>query len=382
MAYIMNVELPELTVSQLNRHIRYLVETHVGAICVVGEVSNLSRPVSGHFYFTLKDASSQLRCVFFRDRHTAHSKTLENGQSVRLYGQLSLYEARGDFQLIVEQVHEEGRGDLYLQFELLKQKLAALGLFDAARKKTIPRFSTTIGVIVSPSAAALRDILTTLARRFPVAHIIIYPSEVQGKAAPLQLINAIGHANHEARCQVLLLARGGGSIEDLWAFNDEALAFAIANSSIPIVTGIGHETDFTLADFVADLRAATPTAAAESVTPDAHDLEAFLQHMQSRLISVLQRGVIRPAHRQITQTVSQLQFLIKQKILHCKQQLASLSSTLHALSPLATLDRGYAIVSHQHTLILSSKQISVGDAIDIQLSKGKLVGQVLSVLGD
>lgn len=280
-----------LSVTQLNRHIRNILEQDVGEVCVEGEISNLSKPASGHFYFTMKDATAQVRCVFFRNRHTSIHTRLQNGQLVLARGKLSLYEARGDYQLIVEELNEAGQGDLHQLFELLKVKLAALGLFEAARKKSLPRFPHSIGIITSASGAALRDILTTLARRFPQALVFIYPSDVQGKLAAPQLVAAIQRANAEKRCDVLILARGGGSIEDLWAFNDETLAYTIAGSLIPIVSGVGHETDFTIADFVADLRAATPTAAAEAATPDYMELIAYFQTMYDRLLAAIQRYI-------------------------------------------------------------------------------------------
>ncbi len=434
----MTRQLSVLSVSQLNRQVRSWLEHELGEVCVEGEVSNLSKPASGHFYFTLKDASAQLRCVYFRNHHTNDTRLImQNGQQIIARGRLSLYEARGDYQLIVEEVSEAGQGDLFRQFELLKTKLAALGLFEPQRKKPLPQFPIIIGVITSKQAAALHDILTTLARRYPLAEVIVYPSDVQGKQAAPQLINAIAQANHDRRCDVLILARGGGSIEDLWAFNDEHLAHAIAASQIPIVSGIGHETDFTIADFVADFRAATPTAAAEAITPNAVDLLAYLQAMQARLITAttrfvqhkqlllsheiqkitspsqliathwqtldylsshLQRALLQSLaqkrHRlhltlarltaknpgiMLQQARIHLQGLESQllqqtvmKLTACKQQFATQLATLHAVSPLATLDRGYAIVTHRHKVLYDNKQVKAGDIITIRLAKGML----------
>ncbi len=431
-----------LTVSQLNRDVRTYLEFEMGEVCVAGEISNLSKPASGHFYFTLKDASAQLRCVYFRNRHVgAVSRGVLNGQQVIARGKLSLYEARGDFQLIVEQLDEAGQGDLYRKFELLKSKLAALGLFDAARKKPLPRIPDCIGVITSASSAALHDVLTTLARRFPLIPVIIYPSDVQGMQAAPQLIKALQRANHEKRCDVLILARGGGSIEDLWAFNDEFLAYAISKSVIPVVSGVGHETDFTIADFVADLRAATPTAAAESVVPDWLDLMARLQMIQASMTSAISRFI---KHKQLllnhevqkiaspgrlinthSQTLDYLArhiqraqaqlFAQKQHQLHLavirlnakhpgllfkqtrlrvqalkaslvqkinlkltqsRQQFMQQRITLHAVSPLATLDRGYAIATCRKKILIDSQQVRLGDLIDVRLAKGGLVCEV------
>jgi exodeoxyribonuclease VII large subunit len=281
-----------LTVSQLNRNIRAWLENEMGEVQVEGEISNLSKPSSGHFYFSLKDSSAQIRCVYFKNRFNLTSdSTLENGQLIVARGILSLYEARGDYQLIVDEIKQAGEGNLFKQFEDLKNKLALKGLFEQARKKPFPLFPLTIGVITSPSGAALRDVLTTLARRYPLAKVVVYPTEVQGKNAHLQIIEALKRANQEQRCQVLLLTRGGGSIEDLWAFNQEALALAIAHSSIPIVSGVGHETDFTIADFVADLRAATPTAAAEAVTPSKEELIRYFITYEQKIIGILLKSI-------------------------------------------------------------------------------------------
>lgn len=278
-----------LTVSQLNNQIRTWLEHDIGEISVTGELSNLSKPSSGHYYFTLKDEKAQLRAVFFRNYHTALSKQFTDGQQVIAYGKLSLYEARGDYQLIVQDLKPNGLGELYRQFELLKNKLENLGLFAAINKKPLPSFPLAIGIITSSTGAALQDILTTLNRRFPLARVFLYACEVQGKTASLQLVNAIKQANYDKHCEVLILARGGGSLEDLWAFNDELLALTISKSSIPIVSGVGHETDFTIADFVADFRAATPTAAAEAVTPDRYELLKIIDSLNVRLFMVIKR---------------------------------------------------------------------------------------------
>lgn len=439
----MITQTPVLTVTQLNRQVRSWLEHEMGTVSVEGELSNLSKPASGHLYFTLKDATAQIRCVYFRNRHASlDSSNLQNGQQVLIHGNLSLYEARGDYQLIVEQIHEAGVGDLYRQFELLKTKLAAQGLFEPSRKKPLPRFPCIIGIVTSASGAALRDILSTLERRFPIAQVIVYASEVQGNQAAGQLKNAIQLANRDQRCEVLILARGGGSMEDLWAFNDQSLAHAIANSLIPVVSGVGHETDFTIADFVADLRAATPTAAAEAVSPNVVDLLVLLQTIETQLRMAITRFIqhqqllLRHETQKITspkQLISSywqsvdylrahLQHAIQQRLaqtkhhLHLtqarletkhpvtllhharaqiqqlenallqqtnmninrlKQQFTNQLATLHAVSPLATLDRGYAIVTRKNKVVLDSQQVSVGDRIDIRLAKGSMIGKVI-----
>ncbi len=390
-----------LTVTQLNRQVRSYLEYEVGEVCVAGEISNFSKPASGHFYFTLKDATAQVKCVYFRNRHTGVARGLDNGQQVIARGKLSLYEARGDYQLIVEQLDEAGQGDLYRQFELLKVKLAALGLFDAARKKPLPRIPQCIGVITSATGAAMHDILTTLERRFPLVPVLVYASDVQGKQAAPQLIQALVRANHEKRCDVLILARGGGSIEDLWAFNDEQLAHAIFNSAIPVVSGVGHETDFTIADFVADLRAATPTAAAESVVPNKMDLIQTLDYLERHLHRAMGQLLAKQQH-QLQMTVMRLQGnhpgrlvqqalmrvstlevslhkLMEMKIALLRQHFMQQLATLHAVSPLATLDRGNAIATCRNTVLLESEQVRPGDVIDVRLARGSLACEVRGI---
>lgn len=432
-----------LSVTQLNHQIRLLLEQQVGPICVQGELSNLSQPASGHLYFTLKDAGAQLRCVFFRNRH-GPNQSLQNGQQIIARGVLSVYEPRGDYQLMVSAVDDAGIGDLHQLFEALKLKLAGLGLFEPGRKKMLPRFPQCIGVVTSSSGAALRDILTTLGRRFPQALVLVYPSDVQGKAAAPQLIAALTRANQDARCDVIILARGGGSIEDLWAFNDETLAHTISASHIPIVTGIGHETDFTIADFVADWRAATPTAAAETVTPDYTEWVAYLQMMRDRLLILIKRilqhrrlllqhriQTLASPERLVANYCQKLDYLerhllstIQQSLLikhqRCQVLLTQLAAkhpsarltqvgmilarletrclqamraifvcyqqrfqaqltTLNAVSPLATLDRGYALVMHDQHLVMNSHDVAIGDVVRVRLAKSELVCAVTDV---
>lgn len=271
------------TVSRLNLETQFLLAEHFGLIWVEGEISNLSTPTSGHFYFTLKDVEAQVRCAMFRTQNRRLVFKPENGCQVLVKAQVSLYESRGDFQLIVEQMEEAGDGALRRAFEQLKQKLAAEGLFAAEHKRALPSIPQSIGVITSPSGAAIRDILTVLRRRFPAIPVILYPAAVQGADAPREIVRALALADRRRECDVLLLARGGGSLEDLWAFNDPAVARAIFDCAIPVVTGIGHETDFTIADFVADFRAATPSAAAEAVTPDRNEWLARFVRLETQL---------------------------------------------------------------------------------------------------
>jgi exodeoxyribonuclease VII large subunit len=277
------------TVSRLNREVRILIERGLGVIWVQGELSNLSAPSSGHWYFSMKDRDAQLRCAMFRQRNTTVGFTPKVGQQVLARGRISLYEPRGEYQFIVEHLEEAGIGALRREFERLKLKLAAEGLFALERKRSLPRFPRRIGVITSPTGAAIRDILHILSRRFPPAAVLIYPAPVQGAAAAAALVAAVELAAARAECDVLIVARGGGSLEDLWAFNDERLARAIRASRIPIVSGVGHEIDFTIADFVADARAPTPSGAAELVTPDRNTFLEALTRTLERLNVCMRR---------------------------------------------------------------------------------------------
>lgn len=281
-------------VTRLNREVRAVLEGSFPPLWVVGEISNLAQPASGHLYFSLKDDLSQVRCAMFQNRKRAMQFKPENGMSVLVRAGVSLYENRGEYQLIVEYMEPAGVGDLQRAFEELKQRLHREGLFDEQHKKPLPPMAMHIGVVTSPTGAAIRDILTVLGRRFPLARIIIYPTAVQGEGAAEQILNMLQTADQRKECDVLILARGGGSLEDLWAFNDEKLARAIFYCAIPVVTGIGHEIDFTIADFVADRRAATPSAAAELVSPDQQQLLRQLERQQAfltrQLNHVLNRG--------------------------------------------------------------------------------------------
>ncbi len=267
---------------ELNRELRVHLEAGFPRLWLAGELSNLSRPASGHWYFTLKDARAQVRCALFRGQRGNVAGEPANGDRVLVRGRISLYEARGDCQLIADALLPAGSGALQQAFEALKNKLESEGLFAAERKRPLPRFPEAIAVVTSPSGAALRDVMATLKRRWPAARVHLFPSQVQGEQAVLDLIAALDRVERHGRSAVAILARGGGSIEDLWAFNDEALARRIATLPIPLVSGVGHETDFTIADFVADLRAATPTAAAEATTPDGPALARAVAELDRR----------------------------------------------------------------------------------------------------
>jgi exodeoxyribonuclease VII large subunit len=279
------------TPSGLTRFVRDLLEDTLPLIWVEGEISNFSRPASGHLYFTLKDSGAQVRCAMFKPRSTWLRFKPADGMRVLARVRVSLYEARGEFQLIVDSLEEVGEGALQRAFEQLKAKLASEGLFDAELKRAIPSYPRRIGVITSPTGAAVRDVLSVLGRRFPYTEVEILPVPVQGKEAPPAIVAMLRAASAAARHDVLLLTRGGGSLEDLWAFNDEAVARAIRASAIPIVSAIGHQIDFTIADFAADLRAPTPSAAAELLVPDANELARTLARQRQRLAQRLQRGL-------------------------------------------------------------------------------------------
>ena len=284
---------PVLTVSELNREVRLLIERGFPLIWVEGELSNVSRPSSGHLYFTLKDRDAQVRCAMFRNRNQLLRFRPADGQQVRVRARVSLYEPRGDYQLIAEHMEEAGDGALQRAFDELKRRLAAEGLFDEARKRPLPRFPHRVGVITSPTGAAIRDILSVLGRRFPSLPVLVYPVPVQGEAAAPQIAAALARASARRDCDVLILARGGGSLEDLWAFNEEVVARAIRDCGIPVISGVGHEVDVTIADFAADLRAATPSAAAELVSRSAEDLVQGFARQAERLQRLMEQRLQR-----------------------------------------------------------------------------------------
>jgi exodeoxyribonuclease VII large subunit len=339
-------------VAELNFAIKQLLESNVPLLWVRGEISNLVKAASGHFYFSLKDDQAQVRCVMFRHKNQLLSEPISNGQQVEVLAIVTLYEQRGDFQLTVEQMRPAGLGILYEQFERLKQLLQSEGLFAATRKRPLPTFPKSIGIITSPQAAALRDVLTTLRLRLPSVPVVLYPTPVQGTGSAEKIALAIQLANQRAECDVLIVCRGGGSIEDLWAFNEEVLARAIAASEIPIVSGVGHETDFTIADFVADERAPTPTAAAQRVVPDRHALLKGLQdqaqHLQRaqrnrmqnfmQAVDYLQRRMVHPMQQlqRRVQQLDQLQQRMQRAYAYRKQhqywQWQSLAQRLRAAS--------------------------------------------------
>ena len=310
------------SISRLNREVRTLLETGFPLLWIEAELSNFARPASGHWYFSLKDEAAQVKCAMFKNRNQLVKVLPANGKQVLVRARIGLYEPRGDYQIIIEHMEEAGDGALRRQFEILKNKLAEEGLFDTTHKNTIPRTITRVGIVTSPSGAAVHDILTTLQRRFPM-QIIIYPTPVQGKGACKKIATAINKANARQEVDVLLVARGGGALEDLWEFNEEIVARAIYESKIPVVTGVGHEVDFTIADFVADQRAATPTAAAELISPDRYQQLQKLTSYQSRLIGLIEKN--------LQQKQQQVDWLSK-RIRHPKERLQILKQKVNQLN--------------------------------------------------
>ena len=386
-----------LTVTDLTRYIREVLEEDpvLMNVRVTGEISNLSRPRSGHIYFTLKDTGAALRCVIWRSSAARIPHDLQDGMAIEAHGSIGVYEASGQYQLYVRSVQPAGEGRLYQEFLRLKAQLEAEGLFDPEQKQPIPEQPHKIGIVTSTNAAALQDMLNTLQNRYPLVEVILAPASVQGIAAPPEIVRAIRALNRRDDIDVILVARGGGSLEDLWCFNDERVVRAIADSTIPIITGIGHETDFTLSDFAADLRAPTPTAAAVEATPDVRDLYEMLQgsvyRLQYNFQSILEshtdrlQGVYNRLERvspiyQIhsdQQRLDELEQRSTRALRHIlnlhRAQSQSLNQRLAALNPQAVLERGYAIVSRDDgSLVRSVQQVQVGETIHIHLSDGKI----------
>jgi exodeoxyribonuclease VII large subunit len=438
--------LPVLTVSELNRMARRALESQLPLLWVEGEVSNFIRAASGHWYFSLKDANAQVRCVMFRGRNQFADFTPANGDHVEIRALPSLYEARGDFQLGAEQIRRAGAGRLYEAFLKLKAKLDAEGLFDPARKRRLPRFPRSVGIVTSPQAAALHDVLTALARRMPALPVILYPTPVQGAGAGAQIAAAIRTASARAECDVLLVCRGGGSLEDLWAFNDEAVARAIAASTMPVVSGVGHETDITLADIAADLRAPTPTAAAELASPARQELLAQLeqlarqlshrierrQHADMQRLDYLARRLVHPA--ELLRRLQMGRALLGQRLDHAgrsrltreqlqlarlgqrlvtprhaigraqqrldalgtrarhaaqgglverRLDLARIASSLAHLNPEGVLARGYSIVQlDTGAVVRDATSLTAGDALRIRFHRGQARATVESTRED
>ncbi|XOQ48913.1 MAG: exodeoxyribonuclease VII large subunit [Eubacteriales bacterium] len=396
-----------LSVTQLNTYIKSLFDgderlTHV---FLSGEISNFTNHYkSGHLYLSLKDDRCVIRAVMFAQSARRLRFMPKDGMKVIVRGRVSVYEPSGQYQFYIEDMQPDGLGALNMAFEQLKAKLEAEGLFSAQRKKPLPRFPRRIGVITSPTGAAVHDITTILARRYPLAEIVFCPVLVQGEGAAPQLVDALERFNRLSCADVIILGRGGGSLEDLWPFNEECVARAVAASSIPVISAVGHETDFTICDFVADLRAPTPSAAAELAVPDAAELMAFLSGSTARLKECMQRQIAdlrrklavlttsytfqRPQNRiemeriRVDQLHERLLACIYQKAAEAKLELRTASGKLNALSPLATLSRGYTITyNHQEQIVSEIASIQEGERISVLLKDGKLHCLVESVEG-
>jgi exodeoxyribonuclease VII large subunit len=329
------------SVSRLNREAKALLEGSFPLLWVEGELSNLSRPASGHLYFSLKDAQAQVRCALFRGSQRGLGVTPKDGMQVLVRARVSLYEGRGDYQLIVESLEEAGEGALRRAYELLRNRLSQEGLFDSARKRPLPRLPKRIGIITSPSGAVLHDILTTLKRRFPAIPVLLHPVPVQGEGAAEKIAAMIQLAGQRRDCDVLILARGGGSLEDLWAFNEEVLARAIHACPIPIVCGVGHETDVSIADFVADARAPTPTAAAEMLSPNQSDWQLALEQKEQRLVRLL-RDRLRTAQQRLD--------YLSTRLVHPRERLARLNERLQSLGTRLRLAQFHVREHSAHSL--------------------------------
>ncbi|BCB04684.1 exodeoxyribonuclease VII large subunit [Bacillus sp. KH172YL63] len=438
-----------LTVQALTKYIKrkFDKDPHLSNLFVRGEISNFKRHSSGHMYFTLKDEKARILSVMFSSHNQSMKFMPENGMNVLVRGDISVYESGGQYQIYVKEMQPDGIGELYLAYEQLKDKLEKAGYFDQSRKRPIPKFPKRIAVVTSPTGAAIRDIITTIKRRYPIGEILVFPALVQGDQAAASIADAMGKVNEIGNIDVLIIGRGGGSIEELWGFNEEIVADAIWNSTVPVISAVGHETDFTIADFVADLRAPTPTAAGEMAVPHIDDLlerimnrklrliKSFKTKLQSernrlngltksyalrnprylyqqkietvdRLTDQLQRNIslhvkgnreyLNGLHQRLQRVhPSQLITLQKERVLHSQTSLekqfkqvlkekrhrfSSALSTLHALSPLKIMDRGYSLVyKEEGNLIKSSQQIQKGDRLEINVRDGKIHCEVESV---
>jgi len=385
-----------LTPVQLNTLARELLEGAFAQVWVEGEISNFARPASGHLYFTLKDEHAQVRCAMFRMKASALRFTPRNGMKVLVRGRLTLYEARGEFQLVLEHMEEGGEGALRRAFEELKARLAAEGLFEQARKRPLPRFARHLAVITSSRGAAVRDVLTVLSRRWPLLSVDVLPVAVQGASSAMEIRTMLERASASGRYDVILLTRGGGSLEDLWSFNDEALARAIVASSVPVVSAVGHEIDFSLSDFAADLRAPTPSAAAEILVPEIGEMHARLRQLHARLERAMQRRMsalaqrsdvaglrlqsLRPQLRlergrhRLALLGQRLQAGMRRRLDQRGQRVELLARALATVSPLATLARGYAVLrdSESGVLLRRAGDARPGQSVEAQLGEGRL----------
>lgn len=391
------------SVAELTREIKVLLETSLPVCWVEGEISNFKIHTSGHFYFSLKDNDAQMPCVMWRSRNMALFFTPKDGMKVRAWGKITVYEKRGYYQFDVIKLQPAGVGELQQAFEQLKRKLHAEGLFDAQYKQPLPRYPERIGIVTSPTGAVIQDLVTILNRRFPGIEIILTPVRVQGEGAAMEIANAINMFNNYGKVDVIIIGRGGGSLEDLWAFNEEIVARAIFRSKIPIISAVGHEVDFTISDFVADVRAATPSAAAELAVPDRAELRNQLRFLQQQITDIT-AACIRSERerlqalinsysfrrtpdriRQYQQRIDELQHSLQLSLAHrlhlLSHQLQSLTQRLQALAPGAILKRGYTIClrDRDRQLVTQASALQLNEAIRVQFYQGNALGTVVEI---
>ena len=386
------------SVAELNRAARLTLENGIGEVWVEGEISRLTLHSSGHWYFTLKDEAAAVSCAMFKQNNAMVLFHPKDGIKVRVLGQASLYEARGNYQLIAHKMEEAGKGDLQEQFEKLKAKLAAEGLFDEDRKKPLPLLPRKIGVVTSPTGAAVRDIINVLTRRFPNIGILLAPVTVQGEGSAPRIAKAINYLNTRNDIDLMIVGRGGESLEDLWAFNEEVVARAIAASEIPVISAVGHEIDFTISDFVADLRAPTPSAAAELAVPVKSELEEQINRLAARLGGSLQNRALvlreripgfrktmaqalsaslRQRQQRIDEASLRLSHRLQTSVAERKQNLKRLKAQLRAYSPLGVLDRGYSLTeTADGAVVRNAKELKKGDLLKTRFAKGTVLSEV------
>jgi exodeoxyribonuclease VII large subunit len=398
-------EQPVVSVSGIAFYLKDLLERDdlLQNIWVQGEVSNYKTYSSGHCYFTLKEGDAQLPCVFFKNsRLRSSAPNLRDGLAITVNGRIAFYERDGKLQCYVERVKLLGEGELFQRFEQLKARLKAEGLFDEERKRPLPSQPTVIGIVTSPQAAALRDMMRVLHTRYPVGRVILSPTLVQGAEAPEAIAEALDLLNEHGEADVVIIGRGGGSIEELWAFNEEVVARAIARSRIPVISGVGHETDFTIADFVADYRASTPTAAAAAAVPNIEDWRTDIQEKQRLLVSLIEEclcdlkeqldyamrdlqrasplSLVERRRQQLDETTERLQTYMQHRLLLHRERLRGMAFRLHSLSPLLTIARGYAVVRREsdQAVVISVQQVQAGDRLTVQVQDGQILVEVRS----
>ncbi len=392
------------SVSEINRDVKQILEGTFSSLWIEGEVSNFKHHTSGHMYFSLKDDRSQIGVVFFSRQNQRLKFRLEDGLKILIRGRISVYEPRGQYQIYAEEVVPRGVGELELLLEQLKRQLEREGLFDPAHKKPIPKFPKTVGIVTSPTGAAIRDILQVMGRRFAGIHVLLVPVRVQGEGSSREIAQAIRDLNEDGRSDVMIVGRGGGSLEDLWAFNEEAVARAVYASRIPVISAVGHEVDWTICDLVADLRAPTPSAAAELVVQSRAEVEQFLEdriarmrrHLENRILEARQawqdlisryafrhpRVLIQNAVQRRDELLRQLQNYARAQVEQCRQNLDGELGKLEALSPVSILRRGYSLTFTQdETLIKKKSQLKIGDRIRTRISDGVIQSEIRSIQG-